>query len=241
MSPAEPSPWQPNNYLPLQPVNIQPRPTQPMASAYTSAASAGPASLISGSTTPTQPSGTGRKRGRPSKADKEQLRPSLPTTYAPISPAPTLLVSHPVAVKGHQTSYSSPSGSSAYTTTPQPQSSQRQETKPRRKGKVAAARKGSVAASVPRAMSVQDTVSGDGAEEADGSRQGGVAANATHRPALVEGVLTGERSPATNQATDRREGPEATEEMAAHVQGRNLQGIDRILDGPPQPTKAALE
>jgi hypothetical protein len=69
----------------IQPVNIQPRPSQ---NGYTGSPSIS-SPLVP---TPTNSSGgTGRKRGRPSKADKEawaRQNASQSTGYTPISPAP---------------------------------------------------------------------------------------------------------------------------------------------------------
>lgn len=89
------------------PVNIQPRP------APNGFAASPPTSSPNVSTS--TPSGTGRKRGRPSKADREawaRANATQTTSYAPITPAP--IAPQPVPTKTQSTYSPSPVGPSAY-------------------------------------------------------------------------------------------------------------------------------
>ncbi|OIW33888.1 hypothetical protein CONLIGDRAFT_640965 [Coniochaeta ligniaria NRRL 30616] len=90
-----------------QPVNIQPRPAPNGFAASPSTSSP----KVSTST----PSSTGRKRGRPSKADREawaRANATQTTSYAPITPAP--IAPQPIPAKPQSTYSPSPVGPPAY-------------------------------------------------------------------------------------------------------------------------------
>jgi hypothetical protein len=232
MSPILPSPYPQMRNSHQQLVDIQPRPVSTAPNGYAMPVLGRTPPPLPVPTTATQAtsSGTGRKRGRPSKAAKEQLRPSLPTTYAPISPAPTLLAPLPTQPAGSE-SYGSPVGPAAYTTT-----TQAHDPTVKRKSKAAPGRASASPASIPRTASPHVTAPEEWQDETE--RQG-PDSGAKTTPRTIKSALDQPFSHA-NEATDHREGPEATRAPPILGQHGSLPGIDRILVDSAQPRSVTV-
>lgn len=133
---------------PVPPINIQPRPAPNGITAAPTTSS--PTVLTS------TPTGTGRKRGRPSKADKEawaRANAAQQTGYAPITPAP--IAPQPASTQSQPTYSPSPVGQPAYQISSTAPAS---DTRPKKRGRPSTADKRR-SESVPR--SIQPIVSAD--------------------------------------------------------------------------------
>lgn len=127
-----------------QPINIQPRPSPNGLPALSPSTSSPPVSAPVATAVP-----PGRKRGRPSKADREmwartkQPQPGVYTTISPVPIAPS-----PVAPTAQPAYSPSPSTTSAYQVSP----GTAPEPKPRKQGRAQAADRKKQADNVPRTV-----------------------------------------------------------------------------------------
>lgn len=199
--PPPPQP-QPQPQPQLQPINIQPRPS-PNGPNGPNGYAASP-SASSPTVSVTTPTVAGRRRGRPSKADKEawaRANTSQSTGYPPIVPAP--IAPLPLQATAQPNYGSGPSAPPAY----QISSGSALESKSRRKGRPSALEKQQRSESVPR--TVQGGTGSDSGEQQTGGER-------HEHPDVRESPRQQEQRQSSNQGPTPVEPPFQPQSSGAH-------------------------